>query len=92
MSAFALAADGVEPGWLVLAAAVVAAAGLLVLLLRAESFRLPAVALLFVGLLVVAYGLVLLNRQQAEQQVLHAEVQAIEARATSLDGAWQAGR
>lgn len=89
MHAFALAAEGTNavPGWLVLAAAVAAAAGVLVLLMRAQSFRLPAVVLVLVGLLVVAYALVRLNRQAAEQHALRAEVQAIEARATGLDGA-----
>ncbi|WP_454916723.1 hypothetical protein [Xanthobacter sediminis] len=84
MNALALTAAS---GWMVLAAAVAAAAGVLVLLLRAQSFRLPALVLVLVGLLVVAYGLVLLDQRQAERQALRAEELAIEARATGLDGA-----
>lgn len=89
MNAFALAADGAGsvPGWLVLAAAVIAAVAVFVLFLRAQSLRLPILVLVLIGLLVIAYAVVLLAQRDSERQALQEESQAISARATALDGA-----
>ncbi|MFG1402271.1 hypothetical protein [Xanthobacter sediminis] len=85
MNAFVL--PGVVPGWLVLAAAVVAAIVVFVLLFRAQSFRLPALLLGLVGLLVVGYGLLLLQQRQLAEQAIREEGRALQLRATQLDGA-----
>lgn len=78
---------GLLPGWLVLAVAVLVAVGLFMLLLRAQSFRLPAVLLVLVGGLVIGYSVVLLHQKQVREEAARAEEQAIKARATALDAA-----
>ncbi|MFG1417500.1 hypothetical protein V5F38_08165 [Xanthobacter sp. V0B-10] len=85
MNAFAL--PGVVPGWLVLAAAAVAAVAVFVLLFRAQSFRLPVLVLGLIGLLVVGYGLLLLYQKQLAEQAVREEGRALQLRATQLDGA-----
>ncbi len=89
MNALTLAAGGAGsvPGWLVLGAALAVAVAVFVLLLRSDSLRVPVLVLGLIGLLVVAYALILLYERKLDEQALQAEEQGISARATALDGA-----
>ncbi|MDQ0504343.1 hypothetical protein [Xanthobacter agilis] len=88
MNSFALAMGGAEPvpGWLVVAVAATFAVAVFVLLQRAQSYRLPALLLVVIGVLVLGYAIVVLSRRAAEEQALKAEAQALSIRATALDG------